>query len=197
MRVQADRQPLRADARRNRQRILDAARQAFAAEGRSVPLDEIARRAKVGPGTLYRHFPTKEALFEAIIHERLRLLIEQARAACTAPDPAGALFGAIDAVVADAQAKAELIDALTGTGIDVHGSVAAMAAELRHEIARLLERAQEHGVVRRDVGIGEVMALLGGVIVALRQPGGAGLVPERALAVLRDGLRAGCAAGVR
>ena len=58
-----DASALRADARRNREAVLDAARTAFAAEGLSVPLDEIARRAGVGPGTLYRHFPTKEALF--------------------------------------------------------------------------------------------------------------------------------------
>jgi AcrR family transcriptional regulator len=57
--------PAPADARRNRERILEAARAAFAAEGLSVPLDEIARRAGVGPGTLYRHFPTREALAEA------------------------------------------------------------------------------------------------------------------------------------
>ncbi|MEV0618869.1 TetR/AcrR family transcriptional regulator [Nonomuraea sp. NPDC050404] len=188
--MQADNRPLRADARRNRQRILEAARQAFAAEGRAVSLDEIARRAHVGPGTLYRHFPTKEALFEAIIQERLRSLIEQARAARTAADPAEALFTTIDATVADAQAKAELIDALTGAGIDVQSTVAAMTAEFRQEMARLLTRAQEHGTVRRDVGIAEVMALLGGVILALRgRPALPGMNPERALSVLRDGLR--------
>ncbi|MFD6451097.1 helix-turn-helix domain-containing protein, partial [Nocardia sp. NPDC060220] len=59
--------PLRADARRNRERVLAAAQEAFAAEGISVPLDDIARRAGVGAGTVYRHFPTKEALFTAAI----------------------------------------------------------------------------------------------------------------------------------
>ena len=62
--------PLRADARRNRERILDAARDAFAEHGRAVPLDEIATRAGVGPGTVYRHFPTKEALFQAVVTAR-------------------------------------------------------------------------------------------------------------------------------
>ena len=72
--------PLRADARRNRERILAAATAAFAADGLSVPLDEIARRAGVGPGTLYRHFPAKEALWEAVLHSRLERLADEAEA---------------------------------------------------------------------------------------------------------------------
>ncbi|GAA3624911.1 TetR/AcrR family transcriptional regulator [Nonomuraea rosea] len=187
--VPAEDRPLRADARRNRDRILEAARHAFAVEGLSVPLDEIARRAQVGSGTLYRHFPTKEALFEVVIQERLRHLIEQARLAGTALDRTGALFATIDAIVADAQAKAELIDALTGAGIDIHSTIAAMTAELRQQIAGLLARAQEHGAVRRDVGPAELMALLGGVILALRRPADQRVNPTLALAVLRDGLR--------
>ena len=72
--------PLRADARRNRERILAAATAAFAADGLSVPLDEIARRAGVGPGTLYRHFPAKETLWEAVLHDRLQRLADEAEA---------------------------------------------------------------------------------------------------------------------
>jgi AcrR family transcriptional regulator len=70
--------PLRADARRNRARVLEAAQEAFTAEGLSVPLDEIARRAGVGAGTVYRHFPTKEALFEAVVVHRIQGLTEDA-----------------------------------------------------------------------------------------------------------------------
>jgi AcrR family transcriptional regulator len=184
--MRADDRPLRADARRNRNRILEAARRAFAVDGLAVSLDEIARRAGVGPGTLYRHFPTKEALFEAIVRERLRLLIERARAARTEPDAAAALFATVASVVADAEDKAELIDALTGSGVDLRTTVAATAGELRDEIGRLLSRAQDEGAVRADVGIAELMALVGGVITALRGPG---LDTGRALAVLCDGLR--------
>ena len=79
--------PLRADARRNRERILAAATAAFAAEGLSVPLDEIARRAGVGPGTLYRHFPAKETLWEAVLHDRLRRLADEAEALHDAGHP--------------------------------------------------------------------------------------------------------------
>jgi AcrR family transcriptional regulator len=188
--MEADDRPLRADARRNRDRILEVARRAFAAEGLSVPLDEIARRAHVGPGTLYRHFPTKEALYEAVVHERLRLLVERARAARDSPAAAGALFTVIDAVVADAEAKAELIDALVGAGVEVRTAVAATAADLHHEIALLLARAQQDGTVRREVGIAELMALLGGVLLALRRPADPGIDARRALAILHDGLRA-------
>jgi AcrR family transcriptional regulator len=71
--------PLRADARRNRENVLRAARDAFAASGYGVPLDEIAALAGVGPGTVYRHFPSKEELFEAVIATRVRDLIDDAR----------------------------------------------------------------------------------------------------------------------
>ena len=79
--------PLRADARRNRNRVLEAARAAFGAEGSDVSLDEIARRAGVGPGTVYRHFATKEALFEAVVFDRIGELVEEARALLDDPDP--------------------------------------------------------------------------------------------------------------
>ncbi|GAB2828451.1 TetR/AcrR family transcriptional regulator [Actinocorallia aurea] len=180
--------PLRADARRNRDRILEAARESFAAEGVTVPLDEIARRAGVGPGTLYRHFPTKEALFEAIVHDRLRLLVDRARAARTAPDPAEALFATLRAIVADAQAKSELIDALAGAHVDVRTSVAASTADLRTEITHLLTRAQSAGAIRPDASTPSLMALLGGLLLSLRHPAPA-YDPGQALTILQDGLR--------
>src|SRR3954449_5612758 len=77
--------PLRADARRNRERVLTAAREAFAESGYGVPLDAIAARGGVGPGTVYRHFPTKEALFEAVTVARVRELVALARSGADAP----------------------------------------------------------------------------------------------------------------
>ena len=77
--------PMRADAVKNRQRILEAAEEIFATEGVSVPIDAVAERAGVGVGTLYRHFPTKEALFEAIVMARLEYLLEQRQGALPAP----------------------------------------------------------------------------------------------------------------
>lgn len=178
---------LRADARRNRERLLETAKAAFAEEGLSVPLDEIARRAGVGPGTLYRHFPTKEELFEAVVHERLRGLVQDARAL---PGTRAALFGFVERLVLDAAAKQDLVDALAGAGVDVRTTVTATAAELRAEIGRLLLGAQESGEVRADIAIADLMALLSGLLYALRARSNEQADPERALAVLRDGLRA-------
>src|SRR5215213_9716410 len=79
--------PLRADARRNRERILDAARFACAQKGASVQMDDVARGAGVGVGTVYRHFPTKEALIEALVAEKYRAAVENARAALEVDDP--------------------------------------------------------------------------------------------------------------
>ena len=83
--------PLRADARRNREAILKAARAVFSARGREAHLGDVARRAKVGMGTVYRHFPDKDALLEALAREQFELLTEWAREAVDAPDPGPAL----------------------------------------------------------------------------------------------------------
>jgi AcrR family transcriptional regulator len=187
----AEDKPLRADARRNRARVLDAARTAFAAEGSSVPLDEIARRAGVGPGTVYRHFPAKEALFEAVVHDRLRQLAEDGRAlngACA--DPGEALFGFIDRLITEAAPKRDLIDALDSSGVDVTAALAGVVGELRAETGRLLARAQQAGVVRGDIDLTDLMALLSGTIQATQRQPGHSIDPRRAIAVLCDGLRA-------
>jgi len=88
--------PLRADARRNRDRVLEAARTSFGAEGSDVSLDEIARRAGVGAGTVYRHFPTKEALFEAVVFDRMEELVEEACALSDDPDPGRAFSSFVE-----------------------------------------------------------------------------------------------------
>ena len=186
----ADDRPLRADARRNRDRLLQTAKTLFAEEGLSVSLDEIARRAEVGPGTLYRHFPTKESLFEAVVHERLEGLLEHARALRAADDAGTALFTFVERLVGEGAAKRDLVDALAGAGVDVRTTVAATAADLRAEIGRLLDRAQSSGAVRTDITIADLMALLSGLFFALRSGANDQADPGRALAVLRDGLRA-------
>lgn len=182
--------PLRADARRNRDRLLEVARTAFAAEGVSVPLDEIARRAGVGPGTLYRHFPTKESLLEAVVRERVRRLVDHARASRHADDPAAALVATLDRIVEDAAAKADLVDTLTGAGVEIRTALASDVTRLHEEIGHLLSRAQDSGAVRVDIGIADLMAVLGGVLYALRHLG-AGATREHVVSILYDGLRTG------
>jgi AcrR family transcriptional regulator len=182
--------PLRADARRNRERLLQVAKEAFAEEGVAVPLDDIARRAGLGPGTLYRHFPTKEALFEAVVHDRLRRMVDDARALHEAADAGAALFGFIERLVAEAAPKQDLVDALAGAGVDVRSTMATTGGDLRAEIAELLRRAQVAGDVRADITIADLMALFSGLLMALRARSHADADPGRALAVLCAGLRA-------
>lgn len=182
--------PLRADGRRNRQRLLQAATDAFAAEGLSVPLDEIARRAGVGPGTLYRHFPTKAALFEAVLHDRLQRLADDARALGRADDPATALLDFIGRLAAEAAPKRDLADTLTADGAEMSAALTETAARLRSEIGHLLTRAQLAGAIRDDITTADLMALITGLIVALRPRADYQPDSQRLIAVLCDGLRA-------
>ena len=180
----ADR-PRRADARRNRERVLAAAREAFAESGFGVLLDAIAARAGVGPGTVYRHFPTKEALFEAVTLARVRELVALARSGAEAADP-GAAFDAFLARIADeAVAKRDLPDALGGVG---EAAVAVARAELHGALDALLVRARAAGAVRDGIAATELIALLKGLLQAVRESADPEL-PARMLAVVRDGLR--------
>src|ERR1700728_1033653 len=111
--------PLRVDAERNRQKVLDVAQGVFAAEGLAVPIDEIARRAGLGVGTLYRHFPTKEALFLAILVDRMERLVADARELARAPDPGEAFFGFLSRVVREGSTKRDFMDALSASGADL------------------------------------------------------------------------------
>ncbi|MFI0723574.1 TetR/AcrR family transcriptional regulator [Streptomyces sp. NPDC021224] len=184
---------MRADAKRNRDLLLRAAQDAFAEEGIGVSLDSVARRAGVGPGTLYRHFPTKEALFEAVVHERLRQLVARAREAAGDTDPGAAFFGFVAHMVREAAPKQDLVDALGGAGAQVRTAVTATAGELRDEVGRLLVRAQRAGAVRPDLGTADLMALLSGVLHALRgrpRDPAAPVDQDLLVAVVCDGLAA-------
>ncbi len=153
--------PLRADAQRNRTRILEAAEVVFAAEGIEVPVDTIAEKAGVGVGTLYRHFPTKEKLCEAILMDRLTDLTLDARALADAPDPATAFFGFLEHVVEQGAAKRDLLVAVAGAGLEFELAAAEVKDGLREAIGVLLRRAQSVGAVRPDVTAVTVMSLVG------------------------------------
>ena len=179
----ADR-PLRADARRNREKVLLAARECFALSGFGVAVDEIAARAGVGPGTVYRHFPTKEALFEAVIAARLTDLIADARARAHAKDAGAAFFGFLARVAAEATTKRDLPDAITITG--------SLQADLNEAVTVLLRRAQQAGAVRAGITTGDLIVLLKGLFASLREVSPADLDQsrrDRLLAVITDGLR--------
>ncbi|MFI6463384.1 TetR/AcrR family transcriptional regulator [Streptomyces sp. NPDC050538] len=163
--------PLRADARRNRERILQSARTAFAAEGLAVPLDEIARRAGVGPGTVHRHFPTKEALFEAVVREHLEQLTLDARTALADPEAGPAFFAFLARMTAEADAKQDLTEAITAAGGPMGTEAEKQAAQLRELFGALLSRAQQAGTVRDDVDAEDVQAIVVAALTAGRRRG--------------------------
>ncbi len=152
--------PLRADAQRNRTRILQAAESVFASEGIEVPVDLIAEKAGVGVGTLYRHFPTKEKLCEAILLERLAGLTADARALADADDPGAAFFGFLEHVVEEATAKRDLLVAVMGAGVAFDLAASEVKEDLRAAVDVLLARAMAVGAVRPDVTASAVMGLV-------------------------------------
>ncbi len=137
--------PLRADARRNRDRILAAADAAFAEEGLGVPVDEIARRAGLGAGTLYRHFPTKEALFQAVLVAHMDRLACYGQQLAGSDRPDQALFEFVGHLASEAASKRNLIDALSGAGFDVKAASWESKAALEEAFQALLSRAQAAG----------------------------------------------------
>ena len=156
--------PLRADAARNRARVLEVAYDTFAAEGLSVPIDEIARRAGVGAGTVYRHFPTKEDLFRAVVEDRIRGIIGEGRRLLTAAEPADALFEFLRSMTLTWGATDRgLSEALAGVGIDVKKAMPEAEGEFFAMLGDLLQVAQQAGVVRGDVSVPDVKAILVGL----------------------------------
>jgi len=182
--------PLRADAERNRRRVLEVAQAVFAAEGLAVPIDEIARRAGLGVGTLYRHFPTKEALFEAIVVGRMQVLVGEARERGAAKDPGEAFFAILARIAEEGAVKKDFLDALASAGADVVRALGGLKEELNAAFEHLLKRAQRAKAVRRDVDAREAMALATGALGACKRLGIDARGRERILAIVRDGLRA-------
>jgi AcrR family transcriptional regulator len=182
--------PLRADARRNRARVLQVAYEAFAAEGLSVPIDEIARRAGVGPGTVYRHFPTKESLFRAIVVDRVGRVVEQVRELAGSADPGEAFYGYFRALIDEGSSDLVLADALAGEGFDIQTAAPGAEQSLREAWGELLEAAQRAGAVRRDVDVADLKSLLVGCQAMQRQRGDPAAT-RRLVAIAFDGLRPG------
>lgn len=185
--------PLRADARRNRDQILDAAARAFVEVGPDVPMDEIARRAGVGVGTLYRRFADRESLVVAVVRNSLDALRERVRTA-TENEPR-----AWDALVQSMSFSRELRLSLPSTSELPPGLAGAVRndpgtrqvrEELTGMIVRLVTAAQQEGSLRTDVGPGDVTQLFALVYRAAptRPDDPADLATNRALAVILDGL---------
>ncbi len=181
--------PLRADAQRNRESLLAAAEAIFATEGIAVPVDVIAEKAGVGVGTLYRHFPTKEKLCEAILIERMHELINDAWARLDSDDPGAAFFGFIEHFSEQGVAKRDLIAALSGTGVEFELTAADAKQALREAVENLLVAAQRAGAVRPDVTCPVVLSLIGSTCMASERPYEGEATTRDLLKVICDGLR--------
>ncbi|MFF0328651.1 TetR/AcrR family transcriptional regulator [Nonomuraea angiospora] len=180
--------PLRADARRNRARVLQAAEAAFSAEGMAVPLDEIARRAGVGAGTVYRHFPSKEALFEAVVHDRIAQFAEEARTLAAAEWPGEEFFAFLGRMVDQAMLNKALCDALEAAGSPVKPSDG-VQRDVWESFGALLGAAQRAGAVRADVDVSDLRALLSGALAMERHARDSDRPAGRLTGLLLDALR--------
>jgi AcrR family transcriptional regulator len=182
--------PMRADARRNRARVLEVAQEAFASAGLQVGLDEIAKRAGVGAGTVYRHFPTKESLFDAVILHRAQSLVDRARELANEDDPGRAFFGFVAQMNRESAAKRDLIDAVAGIGVDITSNLTEVNRELWAAVEVLMNRAQTAGSVRRDVGITHLKVLLRAVFIANDGVAAGPEVADKVMVVICDGMGA-------
>ncbi|HEU5024813.1 MAG TPA: helix-turn-helix domain-containing protein [Spirillospora sp.] len=154
---------LRADARRNRERILDVAAEVVAEQGTQASLRDIARRAEVGMGTLYRHFATRGELLEALLGGRFDRLAKRAAALRDAHPPAEALAAWLREFATGLAVYRGLAASLVATIEDDTTALHASCGRMRAAGADLLRRAQESGDVRTDVDETDVFALLGAV----------------------------------
>jgi AcrR family transcriptional regulator len=185
-----DPRPLRADALRNRERVLEAARECFAQHGLDAQVDDIARAAKVGVGTVYRHFPTKEALAEAIAADHFDRLAASAREALGEPDPWTA-FSTFLRSSAQVQAGDRALAEVMAAEPEVMCDAANRRPDLHEAFAELVKRAQDAGELRGDLVPADVPMLICGIGRAtLAGSAGPTMSTRRYLEIMLDGLRA-------
>ncbi len=158
---------LRADAERNRRRLIEAATEMFCERGLEIGVGEIAHQAGVGRGTLFRNFPTKDHLIAAVVVDRMSDSIGRGRAALDAPDPGQGLFELIDQSVGRAATDRALFDAIGDEWL-TNDEIRAAHTELMGVLDELVTRAQASGAVRSDIGAVDVLMMIKGVCEAMR-----------------------------
>jgi AcrR family transcriptional regulator len=182
--------PRRADARRNYGRLVEQARIAFAESGVDTSLDEIARRAGVASGTLYRHFPTRLDLIEAVLAEQIAELAGLGRGLLTAEDEFGALSAWLHASVMHALTYRGLSAAVMNSALDRENDlVSAWHADLFAVGAALLARARQSGVIIADADESDVLRMVGAIAWAAQDSPDSPAQAGRLLALLMNGLR--------
>jgi AcrR family transcriptional regulator len=179
---------LRADAERNRRRLIDAATELFRERGLEVGVGVIAERAGVGRGTLFRNFPSKDALIVAVVVERLRESVERARTLATEEDPAVAVFSLIDHAIERQAEDRVLFEALAGDWM-VHPEIRAAHDEMLTVLEQILARAQAAGAIRPDVSSVDLLLAIKGVCEVQRVfPGLAEDIGRRQLELVKAAL---------
>jgi AcrR family transcriptional regulator len=180
-----DGRPRRADARRNYDRVLAAAKEVFGELGVTAPLDEIARRAGVGNATMYRHFPARRELVIAVYADEVAALCELGRSLPASSAPADALFTWLRAFIAHVATKRDLPLAIPD---DTTGQRSALYRQwhdtMRATASGLLARAQDAGAIRSGLDVTDLIAAASGIGHAAADDDQAG----RLLAIVRDGL---------
>lgn len=159
---------MRADAASNREKVLAAAEEVFSEAGETGSTDEIARRAGVGIGTVFRHFPSKQDLIEATLVRHFEGLTEQARALADG-DPAAGLRELIETMVGTGATKILLIGLLRDSAGSLPEAAVRASQQTRRAVRTLLRRAQAAGTVRKDVSVDEVYLLVRGLAMGSAQ----------------------------
>lgn len=180
----------RSDARHNRERIVAAARTAFSHHGADASLIDIARQSGIGSATLYRHFPTREALLEAVYREQIEALATQARDLCASASPLEALDTWLRAFATHMVTYRGIKGLMAAVCSDHDSELASWCrAELGRAASSLLTRAQRAAAVRDDVTAFQMLRLVNGIVLANDQAGVDGDQTAELLTVVLDGLR--------
>jgi AcrR family transcriptional regulator len=163
--------PLRADARRNRERILQSAREVFAECGAEAQIDDVARRAGVGVGTVYRHYPTKEALLTELVRQKFQRFADAAREALTRPgEPFDVLADLMRANADALERDAATQQAMAGAGEQVWAAATAELDELLTLTGELIDRAKRAGTIRADAAPTDIGMLMCGLSATMAHP---------------------------
>ncbi len=183
--------PLRADARRNFERLIVAANAEFAERGRAASLDEIAKRAGVGPGTLYRHFPTREALIDAVLRDQFNELHQQATSLTSTVAPDIAIERWLRGLLANSMTYHGVAASLVNATLDGGSRFAwpATCQQVHADGEAMVAMAQAEGVIRKDVTFSDVARLLTGIALSLADAPESSDTSDRLFRVAMDGIR--------
>ncbi len=182
--------PLRADARRNRERILESARKVFSESGSEAQIDDVARHAGVGVGTVYRHFPTKDALLAELVRQKFRRLSDRAREALERTgEPFEVVADLMAANAAELQQDAVMQQTLVGLDEQIWAHAAPEQQELLDLTGELIERAKRAGTIRADATALDIAMLMCGLCATMGHSA-PGFDSHRYLDLAIDSLRA-------